>query len=59
MASHSIFDFQAPGVDLKDDALRNQLFEILRKYRASGPVISTDLEDGKSCLFIFVGKDGG
>ncbi|CAH3035133.1 unnamed protein product [Pocillopora meandrina] len=58
MAKHSIFDFQSPDADLKDDVLRSRLFEILRKY-ASGPVISTELEDGKSCLFIFVGENGG
>ena len=57
---HSVFDFQAPEKDLRnDDLLRNQLFEILRKYRTRGPVVSTELEDGKSCLYIFVGKDGG
>lgn len=57
--SHSIFDFQAPDVDLRNSDLRSQLFEVLRKYHARGPVVSTDLEDGKSCLFLFVGKDGG
>lgn len=59
VVSHSIFDFQAPEIDLRNDALRCQLFEIMRKYQARGPVVSTELEDGKSCLFIFVGKDGG
>lgn len=58
MVGHSIFDFQAPHADLKDDILRSRLFEILRKY-TSGPVFSTELEDCKSCLFIFVGEDGG
>lgn len=58
MVGHSIFDFQAPHADLKDDVLRSRLFEILRKY-TSGPVFSTELEDCKSCLFIFVGEDGG
>ena len=56
---HSIFDFQAPEIDLRNDDVRSQLFKILRKYHARGPVVSTELEDGKSCLFVFVGKDGG
>ncbi|KAL9968615.1 hypothetical protein ACROYT_G020727 [Oculina patagonica] len=59
VVSHSIFDFQAPEKDLRNDALRCQLFDILRKYHTRGPVVSTELEDGKSCLFIFIGKDGG
>ena len=49
MAKHSIFDFQSPDADLKDDVLRSRLFEILRKY-ASGPVISTELEE----LFVYL-----
>lgn len=56
---HSIFDFQVPEIDLRNDDVRCQLFEILRKYHARGPVVSTELEDGKSCLFVFIGKDGG
>lgn len=57
--SHSIFDFQAPDVDLRNGDLRSALFEVLRTYHARGPVLSTELDDGKSCLFIFAGKDGG
>lgn len=57
--SHSIFDFQAPDVDLRNNDLRSELFEVLRRYHARGPVVSTEMEDGKSCLFIFVGQDGG
>ena len=57
--SHSIFDFQAPDVDLRNGDLRSKLFEILTRYHARGPVVSTELQDGKSCLFIFVGKEGG
>ena len=56
---HSLFDFQAPEIDLRNDDVRSQLFKILRKYHARGPVVSTELEDGKSCLFVFIGKDGG
>ena len=57
--SHSIFDFQAPDADLRNGDLRSALFEVLRRYHARGPVLSTELDDGKSCLFIFAGKDGG
>lgn len=57
--SHSIFDFQAPDADLRNGDLRSALFEVLRRYQARGPVLSSELDDGKSCLFIFAGKDGG
>ena len=56
---HSIFDFQAPEIDLRNDDVRSQLFKIFRKYHARGPVVSTELEDGRSCLFVFIGKDEG
>jgi len=57
---HSIFDFQAPEIDLRNDDVRSQLFKIFRKYHARGPVVSTELEDRrKSYLFVFLGKDDG
>ena len=59
VVGHSIFDFQVPGIDLEDSILRDRLFKILRKYKSKGPVLSTDIEARKGCLFIFIGEDGG
>ena len=55
---HVLLDFRVPDVCVGDESVRDELFQTLRKFKTKGPVVSTDLGDGKDCVYIFVGEDG-